>query len=122
MRDYEFPKVFRSLLKNRNMTQSKFAWDNYFDPKTVNYWCKDKRRPSIDSLMYIADALGVSLDYLVYGPEPEVDFGEFETLKNVASLIACLKKKSRTKEELEAYNEVLSIIRDEIRMKRESAS
>ena len=66
-REYKFPEVLKALLRERNMSQNKFAFDTDFNQHQVNNWYLGRVMPSLSTLMFLSDYFEVSIDYLVYG-------------------------------------------------------
>ena len=56
-------------IKAHNLSQAKFAEHIGMRPATFYGWIYHKRIPDIISALYIAAALGVSLEYLVFGED-----------------------------------------------------
>lgn len=112
MREYAFPEVFKSILKEKNMAQIKFAWDNDINPKTVNYWCNNRRKPTLENVMYIAETFGLSTDYLIYGANPDSIKNEYVSLHTLTELVLCMMRTAQSEEQKEAFKAVIGLICD----------
>ena len=66
-----FWKLVKDLLKDRKITQTTFANSLEIGVRTFQDWVSSKRLPDLVSAKKIADALNVSLDYLLTGVKNE---------------------------------------------------
>lgn len=71
-KEYKFPEVLNKLIKSNNMKKYQFTEAVYIGHRTLFDWLSGKTMPSLSSLMAVADLFNVSIDYLVYGEDPEV--------------------------------------------------
>jgi len=64
-------KIFIKILEERKITVYKVAKATGISTATMTQWKKGISTPKQDKLKKIADYLGVSVDYLMTGKEPE---------------------------------------------------
>ncbi len=84
----------KELRKEKNLTQEKMANLLNMTITCYNYYEKEKREPSIETLCKLADFYNVSLDYLV-GREYTNDIGYLTNdQKNVVYVIKQLNEKN----------------------------
>ena len=104
-----FSNRLRMARKQKGLSQTDLAKKTDLQPSTISHFENDRRSPSFENLKKLADALTVSIDYLLgrveepksSGPVAEElfrDFGQMsaedqETLKNMASILAQKNKK-----------------------------
>jgi transcriptional regulator with XRE-family HTH domain len=70
----EFQKKLKLTREKRGLSQSDLARISGLQPSAISHFENGRRSPSFDNLKIIADALSVSLDYLL-GREPESGAG-----------------------------------------------
>ena len=61
----EFGKHFDDICKKLKVSRSRLHDDTNIAESVMRYWIKGKTKPSVFSLTQIADALNVSIDYLI---------------------------------------------------------
>lgn len=61
----------KELLKVVNITQQDIATSIHIPPDTFSKWIQKDRLPNAEQSYKIADALGVSVEYLVTGKEKD---------------------------------------------------
>lgn len=84
----------KELRKEKNLTQEKMANLLNMTITCYNYYEKEKREPSVETLCKLADFYNVSLDYLV-GREYSNDIGYLTNdQKNVVYVIKQLNEKN----------------------------
>ncbi|WP_228030348.1 helix-turn-helix domain-containing protein [Gimesia benthica] len=101
------PKL-RKIRENRGLSQSELAEKAGFQPSAISHFETGRRSPSFDNLRRLADALNVTIDFLLgrekkaegAGPVAEKLFRHFseisaEDQENLADFAAMLAKKSR---------------------------
>ena len=71
MKEYKLPEVLRKLLDENKMSYSDLADKICLSERPIGEWLADRGRPSLMSLMSLAWAFDVSIDYLVYGEDEE---------------------------------------------------
>ena len=59
-----------SLAKERGLSKARFSEEVGISNSALAEWRKGKSRPTLASTVKMAEYLGISLDYLVYGTEP----------------------------------------------------
>lgn len=100
----KFSDRLRSAREQRNLSQTDLSKRSGLQPSAISHFETGKRAPSFDNLRRLADALGVSIDYLlcrsaspdVSTPEAEQIFRNFSqmstrdqhTLAQMAKLLA----------------------------------
>jgi transcriptional regulator with XRE-family HTH domain len=67
----EFWNRTNSLLKQKGYTQRSLALECGFTERRIESLSTDGRLPTTDETIQIAQALGVSVEYLVTGAEPD---------------------------------------------------
>lgn len=68
---YEY---FENLCKSRNIKPADVSRATGIATSTLTNWKKGKYTPKQDKLQLIANYLGTSVDYLMTGQEPSIDF------------------------------------------------
>ena len=63
----------KELRELKGLTQAQLGELVFVTDKTVSKWEKDKSEPDSNSLVLLAEKLGVTLDYLLTGSEPDVE-------------------------------------------------
>lgn len=100
----KFADILRELREAKKLSQTELAEKSGFQPSAISHFETGRRSPSFDNLKKLADALAVSIDYLLgrqdntksYGPAAEQLFRDFEkmssddqdTLAKFASMLA----------------------------------
>ena len=64
-----FWKMVNSLIKAHKITQAAFSAHIGVNYNTFRGWMYNKRVPDMETALHMAAALGVSLEYLVFGAE-----------------------------------------------------
>ena len=100
LRNTEYKNLF-ILLARRNIPQSKLAQGIGVDSRKISDWKTGTRKPGIDTLIKIADYLGVSVDYLVGREFEETPVNRTQTVKNLLDILA--KAESFADEAVEVY-------------------
>ena len=72
MRNTEFWKRTKALIKVHNMTQKQFADYLGFSRHTVRGWIYHNRVPHLNAAYDIAFILGVTLEYLISGKDKDI--------------------------------------------------
>ena len=63
----------KELRELKGLTQAQLGELVFVTDKTVSKWEKDKSEPDSNSLVLLAEKLGVTLDYLLTGSQPDVE-------------------------------------------------
>ena len=71
-------EVFQKLCLENNVTPSKVAKECGINPSTITHWKNGLYTPKRDKLQKLADYFGVSIDYIINGEPPALDYGEEE--------------------------------------------
>lgn len=74
----ELPARLSSLRNQRGMTQTKLAAQAEINRAQYNRYEKGETTPSIETLSKIAEALGISIDYLAEGKEENAAIANFK--------------------------------------------
>ena len=101
-----FWKRVKNLIKAHNVSQEKFAAHLGMPLSTLKGWIFHNRIPDVESAFVMAAALGVTVDYLVYGKENDTVEEEKKrrsTVKEAAVRLQALQDQMR---------EDMDIIRD----------
>lgn len=106
----KFQDQLRAAREKRELSQSELATRTGLQPSAVSHFETGKRSPSFDNLKRLADALGVSVDYLlgraespaVSSPAAEQIFRDFTNMtagdqEALAEMAAVLAKKNQAK-------------------------
>jgi transcriptional regulator with XRE-family HTH domain len=73
-------EILPELLKAKGVSIRKASSETKVAQTTLNSWTKPNAKPTeLDSLKAVADFLGVSLEYLLWGQKPKVNINELET-------------------------------------------
>jgi transcriptional regulator with XRE-family HTH domain len=99
-----FPDILRKMRESKKLSQTELAEKTGFQPSAISHFETGRRSPSFDNLKRLADALSVSIDFLLgredssksVGPAAEQLFRDFEhmssedqdTLTKFASMLA----------------------------------
>ena len=92
------------LLELRNMRQIDLAKKANLTESAVSHYIKGDRTPRIAALGRIADALGTTTDYLLYGNEPDSQ----KEIDQATRLIARNTSKMTKEEKLKIINYLMS--------------
>lgn len=65
-----FPEELRKLRKQKNLNQAGLAEIVGMSQATIAAWEKGTRKPDVETISYLADFFGVSVDYLMGRDEP----------------------------------------------------
>lgn len=68
-RVYKFPEVIKDFKTTNNLSYRNMADDIGASTDIVGKWVRFESFPSLSSVMALAEAYDLSLDYLVYGEE-----------------------------------------------------
>jgi transcriptional regulator with XRE-family HTH domain len=109
-----FPEILRRTRDDKGLSQSDLAEKAGMQPSAISHFEAGRRSPSFDNLKRLADALNVTIDFLLgrekeakpAGPVAEQLFRDFEklsaqdqeTLSSFAKVLAA-KNKGRSKED-----------------------
>lgn len=63
----------KELREQKELTQAQLGELVFMTDKTISKWEKDKSEPDSNSLVLLAEKLGVTLDYLLTGSDPEIE-------------------------------------------------
>lgn len=88
------------------MTQIQLAEKAYISESYIALIELDKRNPSTDVIIKLAEILGVSSDYLLFGDTPKNDMAFFKEWKELMT--------GRTPKEIEAAHTVIKTFFDNI--------
>ena len=61
----DFPDRLKKIRKSKGLSQSGLAKKTGLKPAAISHFETGQRRPSLDNLMKLVDALSVSTDYLL---------------------------------------------------------
>ena len=86
----EFADILRRTREKRGLSQSQLAEKTGLQPSAVSHFEAGRRAPSFSNLRHLADALGVSIDFLIgrqrrpqpAGPAAERLFRDFAQLSS----------------------------------------
>jgi transcriptional regulator with XRE-family HTH domain len=105
-----FADRLRTTRENKGLSQTDLAAKSGLQPSAVSHFETGRRAPSFDNLRRLADALDVSIDYLLgraeepvsAGPRAQKLFRDFvnmsaEDQDNLSSFAAMLAKKNAAK-------------------------
>ena len=104
----DFGAILRKVRENQNLSQSDLAKKSGFEPSAISHFETGKRAPSFENLKRLADALSVSIDYLLgrteepssSGPVAEKLFRNFgnmsaEDQDTISKMVEMLAKKNK---------------------------
>ena len=85
-----FPDILRKIRESKKLSQTELAEKSGFQPSAISHFETGRRSPSFDNLKKLADALSVSIDYLLgredtsksLGPAAEKLFRDFENMSS----------------------------------------
>jgi transcriptional regulator with XRE-family HTH domain len=99
-----FPELLRKIREDKGLSQSELAHKAGFQPSAISHFESGRRSPSFENLKRLADALSVTIDYLLgretdpksAGPVAEQLFRNFgqmsaddqESLAKIAKMLA----------------------------------
>lgn len=92
------------LLTQHNMTQRDLATITHITESAISHYIKGDRTPRSVSLGKIAEALGTTTDYLLYGNEPDY----CKEIEQATRLIARNTSKMSKEEKLKIINILMS--------------
>ena len=88
---YEY-EIFARLLRERGITPYQVFKATGVSQSTLSDWKNGKSRPKTEKLIKIAKFLGVSVEYLLTGEEPEYLTQQPRLVNNDPELTACLEE------------------------------
>lgn len=107
-----FGDRLRKAREEKKLTQGELADKTGFQPSAISHFESNRRSPSFDNLKKLADALNVSLDYLlgrsapptIAGPVAEKLFRDFQQMSaedqdDLSNFAEILAKKNRKRTE-----------------------
>lgn len=74
-----YGNMISSLRKQRKMSQSELGERLGIGVSSISMWEAEKREPSLEHLMAMADMFGVSSDFILYGKSDDRKFSKDET-------------------------------------------
>ena len=93
-------EIFEKLLQEKGLTSYKVAKETGIGRSTFTDWKNGRSVPGTDKLMKISEYLGVSIEYLKTGKEPEQkEYPEMDLTEEhleVLELFDSLKKEQKT--------------------------
>lgn len=111
--DIRFGTVLRHLLDERFPSRRKdFAAQIHLSESALSQYVRGKATPSLQVLVSIARVLEVSLDYLVFGVEPDAPAPDYALITHVEEVIARMQVETATLRDF--VGRVGSAIADEI--------
>lgn len=66
-------EIFEKLLKEKGLKAADVTRATGIKSPVFSEWKKGKSRPNTEKLIKIADFLGVTVEYLMTGEEPDID-------------------------------------------------
>ena len=99
-------KRIKAIRKKKKLTQIQLAEKAYISESYIALIELDKRNPSTDVIIRLAEILGVSSDYLLFGDTTKNDTAFFREWKELMA--------GRTPKEIEAANTIIKIFFDNI--------
>lgn len=107
-----FPERLRKTREDKGLSQSELAQKAGFQPSAISHFESGRRAPSFDNLKRLADALAVTIDYLLgrvtdpksAGPVAEQLFRDFEDMssddqESLAKIAKMLAEKNKQRRE-----------------------
>jgi transcriptional regulator with XRE-family HTH domain len=107
-----FGEILRKIREDKGLSQSDLAHKAGFQPSAISHFESSRRSPSFDNLKKLADALAVTIDYLLgretiptsAGPVAEKLFRNFEQMSaedqdDLAKFAGILAEKNRRRKE-----------------------
>jgi len=107
-----FGELLRRTREEKGLSQSELAQKGGFQPSAISHFESGRRAPSFDNLKKLADALAVTIDYLLgretvptsAGPVAQKLFRNFEQMttedqEDLAKFAAVLAEKNRRRQE-----------------------
>lgn len=76
-----FGERLEKCIRDSEYTQKELAEKIGVTPVRLNYWVKDKRQPDVPFIRALANALGVSADYLIGNESPSAPTFSAEAMK-----------------------------------------
>ena len=99
-------KRVKAIRKKKKLTQIQLAEKAYISESYIALIELDKRNPSTDVIIRLAEILGVSSDYLLFGDTTKNDTAFFREWEELMA--------GRTPKEIEAANTIIKIFFDNI--------
>jgi transcriptional regulator with XRE-family HTH domain len=107
-----FPELLRKTREGKGLSQSELAHKTGFQPSAISHFESGRRSPSFENLKRLADALSVTIDYLLgreaepksAGPVAEQLFRNFEQMssddqESLAKFAQLLAEKNKERRE-----------------------
>ena len=104
--------IYQKLLDEKGLKNADVARATGISNMTLSDWKNGKSTPKQDKLMKIAEFLGVSLEYLMTGKEPEINFDYIYTDGNAEFLIE-VSKKAKDKDFVERMMKYMSLLNED---------
>ena len=108
----KFAEILKSIREEKGLSQSELATKAGLQPSAISHFESGRRSPSFDNLRRLADALNVTIDYLLgrnaqceaAGPTSDLLFRNFEKLSSedqeqLTQFAEFLAEKNRKKEQ-----------------------
>lgn len=103
-------EIFESLLLENGVKSATVAKETGIAKSTFSDWKKGKSSPKQDKLKKIADYFGVSVEYLMTGKEPTLDY--LYTDENAEFLID-VTRKAKDSKFIEQMKKYMSLINED---------
>lgn len=86
----EFAELLKAVREEKGLSQTELAAKTGLQPSAISHFESGRRSPSFDNLRRLADALNVTIDYLLgrsqereaAGPASDILFRNYEKLTN----------------------------------------
>lgn len=104
--------IYQKLLDEKGLKNADVARATGISNMTLSDWKNGKSTPKQDKLMRIAEFLGVSLEYLMTGKEPEINFDYIYADGNAEFLIE-VSKKAKDKDFVERMMKYMSLLSED---------
>lgn len=105
-------EIYLKLLAEKGVKTSDVCKETGIVASTFSDWKKGKSTPKQDKLIKIADYFGVSLEYLMTGKEPEINFDYIYTDGNSEFLVE-VSKKAKDKDFVERMMKYMSLLSED---------
>lgn len=104
--------IYQKLLDEKGLKNADVARATGISNMTLSDWKNGKSTPKQYKLMKIAEFLGVSLEYLMTGKEPEIDFDYIYTDGNSDFLVE-VTKMAKNKDFVERMMKYMSLLSED---------
>lgn len=103
----------RSLIAEKNLSRKDVCDASGLSESALSNYLNGRTPQSLESIVALADFLGVSLDYLILGKEPELSYNELSSVEN-ALIQHTIQMEQRVERHNDLFLRVLNAFRSDL--------